>query len=265
MVKYGNTIFLTEELELMSVNARASKFMDTMGENAGASYNEILATVYSGATNIRYASGAAGTTSVIEGIVAADIKAARNAINRVGGRPFHPDGYGSTNIGTSPVRASYMGICHVDVEEDIRVISDFVPVESYGGYTETYPYEFGYSNGVRWCSTEEDSLIDEEASTTDSTSGWRGTSTTLNHVYSSYVVAMDAVGTVGLGENHTKEAYMTGDMVPAIDVVYAPPTVSVADPQGELGVLSWKGWLVGKILNSNWIVKIETLASDISL
>ena len=262
MLKYGNTIFINEELELMSVNARASKFMNVLGENAGAVYNKVMAAVYAGATKERFANSVASRLLVITKMTAADIKATHNEINRLGGMKYHPEGYGSTNIGTSPVRASYMGICHVDVEEDIRLISDFVPVESYGGYTETYPFEFGYSNGVRWCSTEESALIVADA-TTALTAGFRGT--TKNDVYLSYVAAVDSIGSVGLGENHTTDMYMTGDRLPAVDVVYAPPATSVADPQGEIGVLSWKGWLVGKVLNTDWVVRIETLATDYSL
>ncbi|MGI9569073.1 MAG: hypothetical protein ACR2PH_04895, partial [Desulfobulbia bacterium] len=65
-----------------------------------------------------------------------------------------------------------------------------------------------------------------------------------------------------LGENHTKESYMTGDRIPAIILNHGKRQVSVADPQAELAPLSWKGWLVGKILNTDWICRIQTLATD---
>jgi len=267
MQKYGNTIYLSEELELMSINARASKFMDTLGENAGATYNYILSTVFAGvnASQIRRAGGVATDALTVAAISQNDLRFVHNLINRKGGQKFTPSGYGSTNIGSNPLRASYMGICHVDVEEDVRQIPDFIPVESYGGYTEVLPFEFGYSQGVRWCSTEEEGLIEVNAgSTVAGTAGFRSTGGTNNDVYSSYVYAMDAVGTVGLGENHTENIYMTGDRVAAIDLVYAPPTVSVADAQGEIGVLSWKGWLAGRILNDSWMSRVKTLASNLS-
>lgn len=265
MLKYGNTIFLTEELELMSVNARATKFMMTLGENAGATYNELMADVYQAATQIRYGNSVASAALTITSMAVNDIKAAVNTINRQGGQKFMADGFGSTNIGSAPIRSSYMGICHVDVEEDIRLLTGFVPVENYGGYTETFPFEFGALGGVRWCSTEESSLIAADAGTTEAGTTFRGTSSVLNDVYDSYVVAMDAVGSVGLAENHTNKSYMTGDSIPAIQILHAPPSVSVADPQAEIAPLSWKGWLVGKILNATWVVKVNTLSVDYSL
>ncbi|TFH58825.1 MAG: N4-gp56 family major capsid protein [Candidatus Zixiibacteriota bacterium] len=265
MLKYGNTIFLTEEVELMSVNARASKLMFTLGENAGQTYNALMAAVYAAATQIRYANSVAGVTTIITSMAVADIKSAVNVINRQGGQKFMADGFGSTNVGSAPIRSSYMGICHVDVEEDIRLLSGFVPVENYGGYTETFPFEFGALGGVRWCSTELSTLITSDAGTTEAGTTFRGTSSVLNDVYDSYVVAMDAVGSVGLAENHTNKSYMSGDSIPAIQVLHAPPTVSVADPQAEIAPLSWKGWLVGKVLNATWVVRLRTLSVDYSL
>jgi len=264
MVKYGNVIQLTEELELMSVNARASKFMTTLGENAGASYNEIMAAEFANATQIRYGGGVASAALTVTAMSANDIKYAYNLINRQGGKHFDPDGNGSTNIGTSPIRAAYIGICHVDVEEDLRAISGFVSVEQYGGYVATYPYEIGTLNGVRWLATEEDSLITAGAGTT-SAAGFRGASDVLNDVYDSYIMGMDAVGSVGLGEQHTKEIYMTGDRLPTIEMIYHTAGSSgVADPLNEISTIGWKGWLVGKILNNNWLVRIRTLASDLA-
>jgi N4-gp56 family major capsid protein len=262
MLKYGNTIYLTEELELMSVNARAAKFLLTLGENAGATYNELMADVYQTATQVRFGNGVASAILTITAMAANDIRQVNNQLNRQGGQKFMPDGFGSVNVGSAPIRASYMGICHVDVSEDVRQISGFIPVENYGGYTETFPFEIGAVNGVRWAETEESSLISADEGTTSAT-GMRGTSDILNDVYDSYVIAMDAVGSVGLAENHTSDSYMTGDSIPAVQVLHAPPTVSIADPIAEIAPLSWKGWLVGAILNATWITRVRTLATEL--
>ncbi len=262
MLKYGNTIYLTEELELMSVNARAAKFMLTLGENAGQSYNAIMEAVFDGSTQVRFGNGVASEILTITAIAANDIEFAENLINRQGGTKFFPHGTGTEEIGTSPIRSSYMGICHVDVTIDLRAIAGWVDVEQYAGYTELQPFEVGYVKGIRWSETELSTLINADEGTT-SASGFRGTSDVLNDVYDSYVYAQDAVGSVGLMENHTNKSYMSGDNIPAIIVNHSAPMVSVADPQAEIAPLSWKGWLVGKILNTNWIVKINTLATEL--
>ncbi len=266
MQKFGNVIQITEELELMSVNARASKFMGVLGENAGQSYNAVMEAVFSGcsAGQTRWGNGVASDVLTITAMAANDIQYAANLINRQGGMKFHPDGFGSTNIGTAPVRAAYMGICHVDVSEDLRAITGWQDVTEYGGYVATFPNEIGHCKGVRWSETELSTLISADAGTT-SASGFRGTSDVLNDVYNSYVFGMDAVGSVGLGDQHTKEIYMSGDRIPAVELIHhAPGTSGIADSLNEVGSLGWKGWLVGKILQNNWLVKINTLASDLA-
>jgi N4-gp56 family major capsid protein len=101
-----------------------------------------------------------------------------------------------------PVRQSYYGICHVDVEEDVRGVSGFIPVEQYGGYTETMPFEFGAVGGVRWCSTEIIPVSSNCHRRDDfrrlASSAWSGVNGGFD-VYSSYIYGQEAVGTVGLG------------------------------------------------------------------
>ncbi len=263
MLKYGNFLEVTEELDMMSVNSTSAKLSTVLGENAGASYNAILAAVFQGATNVARSNGA-GTANVNTVINDSAVRTAYNHINRNSGLHFMPEGYGSQNIGTSPIRAAYMGVCHVDVEEDVRNLTGFVPVESYAGYTQAYPYEFGTVGGVRWVSTELTTLIDAGAGAIGGTNV-RETTTNAD-VYDSFVVAMDAVGAVGLGENHAKEIYRTGDRIPAVEVIYHQAgSAGSADPLNEISTLGWKGWLVGKILNADWIVKIESAATDYAI
>ena len=265
MVKYGNPIYITEELDLMSVNARSSKFMDTLGENAGASLNGLMETVFSGSVTAqtRLGNNVATNLLIITAIAANDIKFSHNLINRQGGQKFKADAFGSVNVGSSPVRNSYLGICHVDVEEDMRAIADFISVEQYGGYTETFPFEFGSSGGVRWLSTELDTMISADEATASAV-GFRGTSDILNDVYDSYIFGMDSIGSVGLGENHTQEIYMSGDALAAVDVIHHPRgTSGVADVMDEIASIAWKAWFVGKILQNDWLVKVRTLATEL--
>lgn len=263
--KYGNAIVLTEEVDLVQVNARAMRFMDTLGRNAGESLNEImqsavLADVTS--TMTRLAGDVATVTSIATAISANDIKDIVNQLNRRSAMKMFPQGTGSTNIGTSPIRSSYFGIVHPDVEEDIRGLSDFVSVEQYAGYTETFPGEFGAAYGVRWCATEIANITADAATT--SANGLRGTSASANDVYDTLIYGMEAIGSVALGEQHTQEIYQMGDRVPAVELINHPPgTSGVADPYDEVGSLSWKAWFAGKVLNKDWIGRLRTAASSL--
>src|SRR3990170_3186191 len=171
----------------------------------------------------------------------------------------------SQNIATSPVRASYFGTTHPDVEEDIRGLTGFIGVEQYGGYTETLVGEFGAVNGVRWVSTEI-APIQTGAGTTSTSNVFRGTSVDTNDVYTSYIYGKDAVGTVGLGVAFgTSVKTMSENRDKPIEIIYHKPGSSgVGDPFNEIGSVSWKAWHATKILNGRWITKIHTLAKDLT-
>ena len=267
VAKKGNAITLTEEIDLIQPNARAARFLEKLGQNAGESLNECAIDDWqTGATTIRYASNVASAAAIVTAIDSNDIKYATNQLNRNSGMKFTTIGTGSVNIGTTPLRDSYYGICHPDVEEDIRAITGFVGVETYAGYLPTEPGEFGAVNGVRWCSTELAGIITADSGGNASTNSIRYTTTkTACDVYDSFIYAQEAVGSVGLGENHAKQIYKMGDRVPAVELIqHAPGSSGVADMFNEVGSLAWKAWYAMKVLNANWIVRVRTGASRLT-
>lgn len=267
IAKYGNAINLTEEVDLFNVNSNSAALMDTLGANAGESLNTLMRDVFNATTTlVRYGVNSAGApaasySSVAGSISVNDIKWSVNRLNRNSAMRFTPAGFGSQNVGTTPIRQSYYGICHVDVEEDIRSLTGFVPVEQYGGYTETEPGEFGAIGGVRWCSTEIAPIVSDGSTESAVATSFQGSSAILHHVYSSFIYGREAIGSIGLGEQHAKDIYMMYDRVPTVEVIYHKPGSSgIADMFNENGSLAWKSWFAGKVLNGNWVVKLQTLA-----
>ena len=263
MAKYGNVITLTEEVDLVQVNARAMRFMDTLGENAGRSLNLLQQTaIRTGATTKRYAGGVASDAVAITVITAADIRYVVNSLNREDAMRFDGLSDGSTNIGSSPIRSSYFGTCHPDVEEDLRQITGFTPVEDYASHTSIYPGEFGTLGGVRWCVSTLAQVT--SAAGTTSVNAMRGAGTSTNDVYSCLIYGKEAMGSVGLGETMTKEIYQGGDTIPAVQLIsHSPGSSGVADPLNEVGSLGWKAFHAGVVLNANWIVEVRVLSADI--
>jgi N4-gp56 family major capsid protein len=272
IAKYGNAILLNEEVDLFNVNSKSAQLMDTLGANAGESLNRLMEVAFRQATNIRYSNGAAGgaasVSTVTSPMTATDIQYAVNFLNRNSARTFTPAGFGSQNYASQPIRSSFYGICHHDVEEDIRGISGFIPVEQYGGYTETMPFEFGTVKGVRWCATEI-IPVSTNVSSSSGTGFLRGMTSsggTNADVYTSYIYGMEAVGSVGLGNMHATSSYEMFDpkKPPAVELIHkAPGSSGVFDMFNEVGSLAWKAWFAGKILNDSWIMAVKTGASKL--
>ena len=263
VAKYGNAILLTEEVDLFNVNSNSMALMDTLGANAGESLNSVAATEFQNATQVRLGGGVTSADAIITGISANDIKYAVNTLNRNSALRVFSMGTGSQNYNSQPIRQSYMGICHPDVEEDIRNLTGFVGVEQYGGYTSTFVGEFGAVNGVRFCSSEIAPIT--SAAGTTSVAGFRGNSDDTNDLYDTFIYGREAVGTIGLGEQYAKEIYLMGQRLPAVElIVHKPGSSGIADMFNEMGSIAWKAWHATKILDGRWIVKVRTLASDLS-
>jgi N4-gp56 family major capsid protein len=126
------------------------------------------------------------------------------------------------------------------------------------------PFEFGEVGGVRWCSTQV-STIDSGAGKATAT-GFRGAGTTSNDVYKSFIYGREAIGTIGLGKMHAKNSYEMYDpkTPPAVQIIHKPfGSAGAGDPYDELSTLAWKAWFAGKILNSGWLVEVQSLASKL--
>lgn len=261
--KYGNHILLNEETDLVNFNGQADKLMEIMGINAGQSLNRLQRNEAEDNSTLLQAAGAANDGATTTKLSINDIRRAKNAIDRQSGIKFTPRTLGDSRFNTAPVREAYWGICHVDVEEDIRQMAGFKDVVTYGGQTETAPGEFGEAGGVRWLSTEEASI---DADTGGANSNLRGTTDAATNIdlYTSVVFGMDAVGSLGFDLAHTKEVYQAGDDLPAVMVIKKDfGSSGIADPFNELSTLAWKSWHAAKILNSNWIRGIRSGASNL--
>ena len=270
--KYGNFIFLNEEVDLVNFNGQTDKLMEVLGINAGQSLNRLqrdemednfqafLLGTATTATGISNATGSGSTVNLT------GIAAAVNYLDRNSAMKFMPQTLGSTNIGTAPVRSSYWGYCHSDVEQDVRLLTGFQSVETYAGQTETVAGEFGHVGGVRWISTPESSIDTGTGQSTAATSSATGTGRAATggraDVYNSVIVGMDAVGSLGFGNEHVKSIYKAGDNLPAVMAIsHERGSAGAADPLNEVGSIGYKTWHAAKVLNSNWGTCLRGTAS----
>ena len=154
IAKYGTYFNLTEEVDLFNISPVMTDYVDNLGEDAGLGSNQLMRDVMEGATNIRYASAAANTAAIDEKLTKNDLSFVVNNLQRQSAMKFMPDGFGSDHVGSSPIRSSFIAVVHPDVEEDVRAMTGFVGVESYGGYTSTMTGEFGTVDRIRFVCSE---------------------------------------------------------------------------------------------------------------
>ena len=259
--KYGNFIFLTEEVDLLNFTGQSAKLSELLGMNAGQSLNRlqrdiaednltaVLAGTATTASDIHHAA-----TVTDERLSLTQIARTVNALNRQDALKFLPQTTGNTNIGTSPVRQSYWGICHVDTTEDLRTLTGWQSVETYANQTQTAQGEIGAVGGVRFIETTESSIDAGSGDTTtgSATTDSRGTSDRVD-LYNTLIFGKDCLGSLGFGMRHVKEIYKVGDKLPAVMVIaHRKGSAGAGDPLNEISTMGWKTWHGGLVLNSNW-------------
>jgi len=260
-LKYGNFIDMNEEVDLIQMNLRGINYMNTLGGNAGESLNELMIDIYQSTTTNRFGSAVASAGAVVTALSSNDIKYAVNQLNRNSALTFQTQGEGMDRIDTKAVREAFYGICHPDVEEDLRALAGFVGVEQYAGYMESLIGEIGTLNGVRWSTSPLAGTIVLGGG--GSATGLRfSSSAATSDVYSSFIYGQEAIGSVGLGQGHETSQKMMYDTIKAVEVIqHLPGSAGAGDPMNEFGTLAWKAWFAGAVLNNGWVVHVQTGAS----
>lgn len=266
--KFGNFMYLNEEVDLVNFNGQGLKLAEVLGINSGQSLNRLQRNIVEDNATAIFGGAATTATGVAgAGITRSDITVANNDLNRQNAMMFTPMTTGSANTNTTPIRPAYWGICHVDVEEDIRLLTGFTPVEQYAGQTEIANGEFGQVGGVRFISTTESSIDTTAGQSITGTSTAAGRTTgsaTQYDVYNTVILGMEAHGSVGFGTSHVKRIYQAGDNLPAVMMINKDRgSAGSADPLNEISTMGWKSWHTGLILNSNWIRVVRHTASKL--
>lgn len=253
--KFGNFIILNEEVDLVNFNGQTAKLSEVLGINAGQSLNRLQRDVMEDNSTAIAAGTATTATDIDGGFTISENQFVVNALQNEVASKFRPRTEGSRNIGTSPIRRAFWGICHVDTEEDIRSLAGFIPVQDYGSQTSTEEEEFGSLGGVRFISTSEGSidLAGGFAGTGSATIDGRSQGAARVDLYNTLVYGQDAYGSLGFGVNHVRETYNAGDSLPAVMMIAHPKgSAGAADPLSEVATMGWKSWHTAVVLNSNW-------------
>ncbi len=269
--KYGQSLYITEEVDLVNYNGYTGELNRALAVAAGRSLNQLQRNELEDNLSAVYASGVNGAANVANAISVSDIVGTVNWLARNNGLPFTDRSGGSGNENTSPIPPCYLGFAHVDVEEDIRLLPGFWPAESYMSQTELYRGEFGRVGRVRFLSSTEGS-IDTNTGVAVGSTGLRATGTKVD-VYNTVIIAQNAHGSLGLDKAHPSKAFQAGkDSVPTVQLLSSPRQVSIVDTLAELATMSYKTWHAAKIiskLDSNnvtmWGRTIRSGATNISV
>ena len=158
----------------------------------------------------------------------------------------------SPNYATRAIEGGFIVFAHTDLENDFRALTNFIPVASYGSREPLCPEEFGSLENMRIILSPLLGPIVGAGAATSSSVGMLPNSAAAVDVYPIIIIGKEAYGLVPLkGRNAITPTVLN------------PGTPSKSDPLGQVGFVGWKTYFAAKILNENWIARLEVAATAI--
>lgn len=247
LVQYGDRVVISDVVMDTHEDPILREAVDILGEQAAVLIEKTRYNVLKAGTNVFYTNGSA-RTSVNTVLALNDQRKVTRFLKRQLGKAITSMVKSTPSYGTEAIAPSFIGICHPDLEPDLRAITGFVPVEKYGSMTP-WEGEIGKIEDVRYLAT----TISEPFAGGGAASGTNVLETSsVADVYSIIYLARDAYGIVAFkGQN-------------AMTPMVVNPKASDSDPLAQRGHVGWKGYNATIILNDFWMARVECAVSDLS-
>lgn len=250
--QYGDFVTITDVIEDTHTDPVLRETTDMLGEQAAVTVETIRYGTLKAGTNVYYANLAVSRAAIATPVTLSDQRRCTTSLNRQNARKITSVVASNPDFNTKSVEASYMAVCHPDLETDIRNMPGFIPVASYGTHTTPFEGEIGSVEQVRYLtSTVIAPFPDAGAAVTQANGNpvFRSTTGANNDVYPILIFGRDAYGIVPLKGKSS--------MTPMV----VNPKPSSSDPLGQRGSVGWKLYTSQVILQDAWMVRLEVAAT----
>lgn len=240
LVQYGDFVTLSDVVLDTHTDPILAIHTEILGEQAAQTVETLRYNVIKAGTNKFYANGTARTDvntpittalqrKVTRALLGQNAKMITQALRPV------------PEYRSEPVEASFIALCHSDVENDIRNMAGYINTKQYGTVTP-YENEIGAVENVRYLRS---TLFVPYADGGGAKGAMLSTSGTLADVYPVIYIAQNAYGIVPLrGQN-------------ALTPMVVNPKPAGGDPLGQRGTIGWKTMQTSLILNDAWLAVLE--------
>lgn len=246
LAEYGDFVTITDVIEDTHTDNVLQQATDILGEQAAVTIETLRFNILKAGTNVFYANSVGGRSSVVAAISLADQRRVSTGLNRQNAKKITQVVASSADFNTKSVEASYMALCHPDLETDIRGMTGFKPVADYGPHTAPFEGEIGSVEQVRYLTS---TIIAPWADAGGAKGVMRSTTGTLADVYPILYFGRDAFGIVPLKGKSS------------ITPMVVNPKPAAGDPLGQRGTVGWKLWTSTVILQDAFMARLEVAAT----
>lgn len=240
--EYGAWIQYTKMLDFKAIDPMLINFSELLGDQAGDTLDQLVRDVSVTTTNIVYAGGKAsrGDLAATDVLDAPSIYKALRALHNQNARPIENNRF----IGIMSPYSYY------DFRQDSTILNMMLEVEPKDTQNPLKTGYVGSFAGIDW-------YVSTNAKV------YSGEGASANDVHATLIFGRDAIGIGGLGAMIPGKIQAqpfqpnTGRNVKPVKILIVSPDPTKDDPLGQRGTISWHTTFLCKMLNENFMVKIE--------
>ena len=250
LAQYGDYVTITDVIEDTHTDPVLQQMTDILGEQAAVTVETLRFNTLKAGTNVWFANLVSGRSGVITAITLTDQRRVTTGLNRQNARKISTVVASNPDFNTKSVEAAYMAVCHPDLESDIRNMTGFIPVASYGPHTSPFEGEIGSVEQVRYLTSTIMLPFINAGGTTGAGTTFRSTGGSNDDVYPILIFGRDAFGIVPLKGKSS--------MTPMV----VNPKPAAGDPLAQRATIGWKLWTSTVILQDAFMARLEVACSN---
>jgi N4-gp56 family major capsid protein len=247
LLQYGGLVTVSDKVEDMNEDPVLNNAAMLLGEQAGATAEQIVYNVVKAGTTVLYANGTA-RNQVNTAITLNKVRAVIRTLKAAKAKMITKVLDSSPAYGVSSVEPGYVAVCHTDCEADIRGLSGFTSTADYGSRKTISDYEFGAVENIRFLTSPD---LGSFADAGGAKGTMKSTSGTSADVYPILIFGQDAFAVCPL----------KGKFALTPSVVSAKPSDS--DPLAQRSHVGYKFYFAAIILNQTWMARLEVAVTDL--
>lgn len=233
VAQYGNVVKLTDMLEMTAIDNVILEAEGSLSTNAGKTLDTITREVINAGTNVIYAPIVNGSTVTPVTARTSITSASRLRVEDVKLAALQLKRYN-----TPKINGSYVAIIHPDVAHDLMNSDEWIDVVKYSAVDKIFNGEIGKLAGIRFIENTEAKIF--------AAGGASRSGTGKTNVYSTLVFGANAYATTEISGGGLQM------------IVKQKGSAGTSDPLDQISSIGWKATKVAKILNGNYIVRIES-------
>lgn len=237
-LQYGDYVIVTDVLDFTTQDPELTEAGEILGDQAGDTVDQLARDVMNAGTNVYYPSTytsriqITGSDLITTLLVQKVVRLLKN--NKAKKLTQMVDA--SDGFNTNAINSCFIGIIHPNVAFTLKELSGFVKVENYGNKSSVMESEIGKYDEVRFVETTNAKVF-------------TGLGAAGIDVYSTLIFGAQAYGATKISGEGLR------------NIVKPLGSGGTADPLDQRATSGWKLTFVAKILNNDFIVRIETAAA----